>query len=135
MPAAKVTGRRWNDPPVAGEGTRVLITRYRPRGVSKARETWEEWWPQLGPSAELLAAFHGKEAPPIDFATYTTRYKQELADDPGRFYLRAMAGRVAAGESLALLCSSACVDPERCHRTILAARIRELAAATARAAR
>jgi len=34
--------------------------------------------------------------------------------------IRDLARRVAAGETITLLCSSACTDPERCHRTLLA---------------
>jgi len=56
----EVRTRRWNDPPVAGEGTRVLVCRYRPRGVPKAGEPWDEWWPALGPSRELHADAYGK---------------------------------------------------------------------------
>ena len=42
--------RRWNDPPDKDEGYRLLVTRYRPRGVAKADETWDAWEPKLGPS-------------------------------------------------------------------------------------
>jgi hypothetical protein len=38
-----------------------------------------------------------------------------------RFWIRGFAERLAAGESMTLLCSSACVDPARCHRTLLKA--------------
>jgi uncharacterized protein YeaO (DUF488 family) len=44
-----------------------------------------------------------------------------MADDPGRFYLRALVERVGRGETLTLLCSSACVDEQRCHRSVLRA--------------
>jgi uncharacterized protein YeaO (DUF488 family) len=125
--AGSVTTRRWNDPARRGEGTRVLVTRYRPRGVRKEDETWDEWYPALGPSPALHAAAYGKDQPAIDFATYRHRYLEEMADDPGRFYLRALAGRVAAGEAIALLCSSACVDETRCHRSVLARLVLELA--------
>jgi hypothetical protein len=36
------------------------------------------------------------------------------------FRIRALGDRVAAGETVVLLCSSACTDPARCHRTLLA---------------
>jgi len=39
------------------------------------------------------------------------RAQQDRIDD--------LARRVVAGEPLALLCSSACVDSQRCHRTLL----------------
>ena len=114
--------RRGIDPPGPDEGTRLLVTRYRPRGVRKDAETWDEWWKELGPSRALHAEFYGKgedQALRGDFAAYRVRYLAEMSVDPGRFYLRALIGRVASGERITLLCSSACVDPARCHRTLL----------------
>jgi len=40
---ADVRIRRWNDPARSGEGTRVLVCRYRPRDLRKQDETWDEW--------------------------------------------------------------------------------------------
>jgi uncharacterized protein YeaO (DUF488 family) len=125
--------RRWNDPARPGDGARILVCRYRPRGVRKEDETWDEWWPALGPSPALHAAVYGKGQPAIDFAEYRRRYLAEQAEDPGRFHLRALVARVAAGENLTLLCSSACTDETRCHRSVLHERILELAARVARA--
>jgi uncharacterized protein YeaO (DUF488 family) len=113
-----VRTKRWNDPAEADDGFRLLVSRYRPRGVSKAAETWEEWWPDLGPSRELHATFWGKSGEPITFADYAPRYLEEMHRQT--FRIRALADRVAGGETLTLLCSSACVDPARCHRTLLA---------------
>jgi hypothetical protein len=48
--------------------------------------------------------------------------------------IRNLAERVAAGETITLLCSSACVDPQRCHRTLLQ-RLVEQAAAPATVSR
>jgi len=39
--------RRWNDPGQKGDGLRVLVCRYRPRGVRKEDETWDVWLPGL----------------------------------------------------------------------------------------
>jgi uncharacterized protein YeaO (DUF488 family) len=120
-----VITRRWNDPPGhppgAGEGSglRVLVTRYRPRGVARSAETWDEWWPDLGPSRALHAAFWGKSGPPISFEQYRSRYLEEMQRQV--FRIRALGDRVAAGETVVLLCSSACTDAARCHRTLLAA--------------
>ena len=114
----RVTTRRWNDPPALGAGRRILVTRVRPRGVRRQDETWDEWWPDLGPSRELHAAVYGKGQPAIGWATYRRRYLAEMSVDPARYHLRALAARVAAGEDLVLLCSSACTDPGRCHRSM-----------------
>lgn len=113
-----VRTKRWNDRPEPDDGFRLLVCRYRPRGVPRTRETWDEWWSALGPSRELLAAYYGKEAPRISWDEYARRYYEEMTAQT--FLLRALAARVANGETVTLLCSSACTDPDRCHRTLLA---------------
>ena len=128
MARGEVRTGRGTDPRGVGGGARILVCRYRPRGVRKEDETWDEWWKELGPSPALHAAAYGKGQPAIDFAEYRPRYLAEVAVDPGRFYMRALVDRVAAGESVTLLCSSACTDEAACHRSIL----REMLAAGAR---
>jgi uncharacterized protein YeaO (DUF488 family) len=128
MKRGRIDTARWNDP-LSGEGrTRILVCRYRPRGVRKQDETWDEWCKELGPSPALHAAVYGKGQPAIDFTEYRRRYLEELTSDPGRFHLRALSDRVARGESVVLLCSSACTDETLCHRSIL----RDLLSAPAR---
>ena len=106
--------RRWNDPAQPGDGFRLLVCRYRPRGVKKENETWDAWDPELGPSKALHAdVYEGK----IDWDTYAQRYLKEMEGQD--FRLRALTNRVAAGEDITLLCSSACTDEHRCHRTLL----------------
>jgi uncharacterized protein YeaO (DUF488 family) len=112
-----VKTKRWNDEPAPDDGFRVLISRFRPRGLTKEKETWDEWWPELGPSRALHAAYYGKAGTPLPFAQYMARYLEEMGGQV--FRIRALADRAAAGETITLLCSSACVDPERCHRTLL----------------
>jgi uncharacterized protein YeaO (DUF488 family) len=116
---AEVRTRRWDDPPRPREGTRLLVCRYRPRGLGKKNETWDEWWRELGPSEELHAAAYGKGQPALDFAEYRTRFLAEMAENPARARLRELRDRVAAGESVTLLCSSSCTEEARCHRSIL----------------
>ena len=118
--------RRWNDRRLPGDGLRLLICRYRPRGVRKADETWDEWDPDLGPSRELHAAVYGKSGPPISWAQYRTRYLKEMGGQRAR--IDELAGRVRAGGTVTLLCSSACADDERCHRSLLRALIEEAVA-------
>lgn len=118
---AEVHTRRWDDPAHPGEGTRILVCRFRPRGLRKQDETWDEWWRDLGPSDALHAAAYGKGQPAIAFDEYRRRYLDEIDQNPGRARLRELRARVDAGERVTLLCSSSCVDEARCHRTILRA--------------
>jgi uncharacterized protein YeaO (DUF488 family) len=124
--------KRWNDPAARDDGFRLLVCRIRPRGVAKAKETWEAWWPDLGPSRALLDAFHGKHAPPISWEAYAARYLDEMRGAQQLWRIRDLARRLAAGEALTLLCSSACHDPAHCHRTLLARLIEKAARSAAR---
>src|SRR5262245_16294927 len=115
--------KRWNDPAETDDGFRLLICRYRPRALPKAKETWDAWEPALGPSRELHADFYGKHGPPISFENYVQRYLAEMTSQDER--IAGLARRVAAGQTITLLCSSACIDPGHCHRTLLKRLIEE----------
>lgn len=119
MSAVEVRTRtkRWNDPVERNDGHRLLVCRYRPRGVRKDAETWDAWSPQLGPSRELHADYYGKHGPPIGWTEFRRRYLAEMKDQRER--IASIAARVEAGEPITLLCSSACTDLEKCHRTLL----------------
>jgi uncharacterized protein YeaO (DUF488 family) len=110
--------KRWNELADDDDGFRLLVCRYRPRGLPAGRETWDQWWPELGPSRELHAAVYGKRGTPISFDEYVPRYLEEMKAQGER--IGELAARVRAGETITLLCSSACTDPDRCHRTLLA---------------
>jgi uncharacterized protein YeaO (DUF488 family) len=115
-----VRTKRWNDPAEPDDGFRLLVCRIRPRGVSKQKETWDAWWPDLGPSRALLDDFHGKGGAPIAWQSYAARYLTEMGGAQQLWRIRDLARRAAAGETVTLLCSSACRDPDHCHRTLLA---------------
>jgi uncharacterized protein YeaO (DUF488 family) len=87
------------------------------RGLPKGKETWDEWRKELAPSADLLAAFHGKRGPPLSWPDYRKRYLAEMREQTAS--IDDLAGRVKGGEAITLLCSAACTDPEHCHRTLL----------------
>lgn len=109
--------KRWNDPAEAADGTRILICRYRPRGVSKADEAWDDWQPALGPSKDLHAWAYGRGGNQTTWETYRRSYLREMATQTAS--IDALAGRVAGGETITLLCSSACERESRCHRSLL----------------
>lgn len=110
--------KRWNDPVEPDDGTRILVCRYRPRGVRKQDETWDEWWPALGPSRELHAEYYGKHGPPIGWGEFRRKYLREM--NAQRDLITTLGARLVQGETLTLLCSSACVDAGQCHRSVLA---------------
>src|SRR5438552_18880444 len=109
--------KRWNDPAEPDDGFRLLVCRYRPRGLPKADETWDAWWSALGPSRALHADYYGKHGPPLAWDEYRRRYLDEMKTQADK--IDELARRVAAGETITLVCSSACVDPVHCHRTLL----------------
>ncbi len=109
--------KRWNDPEEADDGFRLLICRYRPRGVRKEDETWHTWCPELGPSRQLHADYYGKHGEPIDWDTYRKRYLEEMKAQCE--LIEELALMHSEGKKITLLCSSACVDAAHCHRTLL----------------
>ena len=115
--------KRWNDPVESSDGFRLLVCRYRPRALRKEAETWDAWMKELGPSRALHGDWYGKHGPPITLDEFKRRYLQEMEAQTTR--IRELAERVAAGTPITLLCSSACVDASRCHRTLLRGLIEE----------
>lgn len=115
---AEIRTRRWDDPSEPDDGVRILICRYRPRGLSKADETWDQWLPDLGPSKELHAAVYGKGGEPaLPWSAYRSAYLNEMRDQQQA--IRELAARVQSGQTITLLCSSHCVRENRCHRSLL----------------
>src|SRR5215211_7254938 len=98
-----VRTKRWNDPADPDDGFRLLVTRYRPRGVSTEAETWDEWKPVLGPSKELHRAVYPVSGTPIPWPQYRRRYLEEQRKNKAE--IETLAERVRAGETITLLCS------------------------------
>jgi uncharacterized protein YeaO (DUF488 family) len=85
--------------------------------VRREDETWDAWCKDLAPSVELHADYYGKHGEPISFAELKRRFLVEMKAQ--RATLEGFAERVRAGETITLLCSSACLDPAKCHRTVV----------------
>lgn len=118
--------KRWDDRREDTDGFRLLICRYRPRALPKKKETWDLWWSQLGPSKELHAAFYGKHGQtPLALEEYRRRYLDEMKGEQQQESIAILAEKVAAGNTITLLCSSACTDASHCHRTLLKKLIEE----------
>lgn len=127
-----IKNKRWCDKASRDDGYRLLICRYRPRGVRKEDETWDGRCPDLGPSPKLHADFYGKNGPPITWDEYKQRYLEEMAAKAE--LIDELARLSAEGKTITLLCSSACEDASHCHRTLLSGLIEARQAALASAA-
>lgn len=117
---------RWPIPREKDDGLRILITRFRPRALPKAKETWDVWMKDLGPSPELLKAYQGKGVTPISLDEYRKRYLEEMKAQTER--ISELAQRVKRGETITLLCSKDCIIEQACHRSILRELIEKAAA-------
>src|SRR5690606_9103813 len=90
--AERMRLRRVYDEPSPDDGTRVLVDRVWPRGVSKDQLD-AEWVRDVAPSTELRKWF-GHD--PERFAEFTRRYREELESETaqeGLWRLRALAER------------------------------------------
>ncbi|TMD79705.1 MAG: DUF488 domain-containing protein [Chloroflexi bacterium] len=65
----------------ANDGTRVLVDRLWPRGLSKERARVDAWLKEVAPSDELRQWF-GHD--PDKFAEFRKRYEAELASESGK---------------------------------------------------
>lgn len=83
--------RRVYGPPEPADGSRVLVDRLWPRGLSKQRAELDEWAKQVAPSPELRKWYGHR---PELFEEFTRRYIAELAEpEPAEAlaHLRALA--------------------------------------------
>jgi uncharacterized protein YeaO (DUF488 family) len=76
MRRSEVRVGRAYDEPSDQDGTRVLVDRLWPRGLSKAKARLDEWCKQVAPSPELRR-WYGHD--PALFPEFRRRYLAELA--------------------------------------------------------
>ncbi len=94
MAAADIRLKRAYEAACADDGSRVLVDRLWPRGVSKDAAAIDLWLKELAPSTELRKWF-GHD--PARWADFERRYAQEVRAHPDQFeQLRDLArkGRV-----------------------------------------
>ena len=65
--------------PSAEDGTRVLVDRLWPRGVSKEHAALDEWAKDATPTTELRRAFHSGDLP---WPQFVEAYRAELTERP-----------------------------------------------------
>jgi uncharacterized protein YeaO (DUF488 family) len=111
------------------DGLRLLVTRFRGRGLPKSR--YDVWMPSLGPSERLLREFLGGK---ISWPAFGRVYRKELfLDGPidtksrtirnhGQKFTLRLIRELARRGNVTLLCH--CAEDERhCHRHLLRALI------------
>jgi uncharacterized protein YeaO (DUF488 family) len=78
MPSSdkRVRVKRVYDPPARSDGTRVLVDRLWPRGLSKARASLDAWLRDLAPSDPLRHWFHSH---PDLWSEFRKKYLKELS--------------------------------------------------------
>jgi uncharacterized protein YeaO (DUF488 family) len=74
--AKPVTVKRVYEKPARADGTRVLVDRLWPRGLSKDRAAVDKWLRDLAPSDTLRKWFHAR---PEAWLVFRKRYLKELA--------------------------------------------------------
>jgi uncharacterized protein YeaO (DUF488 family) len=79
MSETEIRTKRIYERATASDGTRVLVDRLWPRGVSRASAAVDLWLTDIAPSAALRTWFHHD---PARFSAFRTCYQQELDDNP-----------------------------------------------------
>ena len=69
--------KRVYEPVSRADGTRVLVDRLWPRGLTKEKASIHEWLRDLAPSNELRRWYH---AHPEEWEAFRKKYMKELAD-------------------------------------------------------
>ena len=101
-----------------GEGLRIGVTRYVPRGVK--RSDWQRkgyfdvWMPLLAPSAGLVSKYMDKK---LSFAVFARRYRAEMKKSPSHHLIELLA-TMGLFQQISLGCF--CEDELLCHRSVLA---------------
>jgi uncharacterized protein YeaO (DUF488 family) len=75
MAQGRVQVRRVYEEPQPGDGTRVLVDRIWPRGLTRAKAALNEWCKDVAPSGELRK-WYGHD--PGRFEEFGRRYRLEL---------------------------------------------------------
>ncbi|MGX1882432.1 DUF488 domain-containing protein [Streptomyces sp. NPDC055287] len=114
MTEPDVRVRRVYEPPSADDGTRVLVDRLWPRGLSKETAEVDEWPKALTPSTELRRWYHGASG---EFEEFARRYESELAAPEAAAALGDVRELAAGGGRITLL--TAAKDPDRSHTAVL----------------
>lgn len=95
------------------DGTRILITRYWPRGIKKGN--FDRWYKDLSPSKDLLKDYkEGK----IDFQLFEKLFRIEITKNKNVIDIcNTIAKEAIEGKEFTLLCYEK--DESNCHRKLI----------------
>jgi len=99
--------KRVYEEPAKSDGTRVLVDRLWPRGVTKAAAALDAWLKELAPSDELRIWFHAR---PDEWLAFRKRYMKELNRPEASEELRELYRLAGGRKRLTLLFASKNVD-------------------------
>ncbi|WP_159587055.1 DUF488 domain-containing protein [Chelativorans xinjiangense] len=110
---------RLGTPRLSGEGTRIGTVRRPPRGVRKERfsaDDWFDlWYPELSPSAELVAKAQAAKTE-REWAAFVKAFRVEMNAPAPRHTLDLLAA-LSRDADFSIGCY--CEDESRCHRSVL----------------
>ena len=90
LAAKNISVKRAYEPPAKSDGTRILVDRLWPRGLSKADAAIDHWLKDIAPSADLRKWFAHD---PARWEEFRQRYADEIRGHPEQLdELRACAG-------------------------------------------
>lgn len=109
--------RRVYDPPEPrADGTRVLVDRLWPRGVSKERAAVDRWLKDITPSDELRGWYH-QDRSGARYDEFVDRYRTELDDPAHTEAVTLLLGLLDGGTPVTLV--TAVKDIEASHVPVL----------------
>ena len=85
MKVMAIALKRVYEPSKRSDGTRILVDRLWPRGLSKVQAAVDEWLRDLAPSDELRKWFH---AHPHHWTSFRKKYLKELSQPDAEADLR-----------------------------------------------
>lgn len=110
---------RLGSPRAPGEGTRIGAVRRPPRGVRKDRyaaDDWfDVWYPELSPSAELVANAQAAKSDG-EWKTFARAFRKEMSA-PGLSRTLNLLAALSRNSNFSIGCY--CEDEARCHRSVL----------------
>jgi len=99
----RVEVKRVYEKPLPSDGTRVLVDRLWPRGLTKDRAGVDAWLREIAPSSALRTWFHGH---PAEWSSFRLRYLKELSSPKATSALDELYGLVQGKKQVTLLFAS-----------------------------